>query len=86
LTFTQSSHIYAVAGFLALRRTERSILKGATLMAHAEIHALDAVPTFDLAHFLACAGVGRRIVHYYPKGALFSQGDSADCVFYLQSG
>jgi CRP-like cAMP-binding protein len=44
------------------------------------------VPTFDLAHFLACAGVGRRIVHYDPKGALFSQGDRADCVFYLQSG
>ena len=55
-------------------------------MAHAEIHALDSVPTFDLAHFLACAGVGRRIVHYDPKGALFSQGDRADCVFYLQSG
>ncbi|MGA8090838.1 MAG: cyclic nucleotide-binding domain-containing protein [Terracidiphilus sp.] len=55
-------------------------------MAHAEIHALASVPAFDLAHFLACAGVGRRIVHYDPKGALFSQGDRADCVFYLQSG
>jgi CRP-like cAMP-binding protein len=55
-------------------------------MAHAEIHALDMVPTFGLAHFLACAGTGRRIVHYDPKGALFSQGDPADCVFYLQSG
>jgi len=55
-------------------------------MAHAEIHALDSVPTFDLAHFLTCAGVGRRIVHYSPKGALFCQGDSADSVFYLQSG
>jgi CRP/FNR family cyclic AMP-dependent transcriptional regulator len=30
--------------------------------------------------------VGRRIVHCDPKGALFSQGDSADSVFYLQSG
>ena len=55
-------------------------------MAHSEINALDMVPTFDLAHFLACAGTGRRIVHCDPKGALFSQGDRADCVFYLQSG
>jgi CRP-like cAMP-binding protein len=30
--------------------------------------------------------MGRRIVHCDPKGALFSQGDSADSVFYLQSG
>ncbi len=55
-------------------------------MAHTEIHALGLAPTFDLAHFLACAGTGRRIVHCDPKGALFSQGDSADSVFYLQSG
>ncbi len=37
-------------------------------MDHTHIHALDLAPTFDLAHFLACAGVGRRIVHYDPKG------------------
>jgi CRP/FNR family cyclic AMP-dependent transcriptional regulator len=55
-------------------------------MDHTHIHALDLTPTFDLAHFLACAGAGRRIVHCDPKGALFSQGDSADSVFYLQSG
>ena len=55
-------------------------------MTHSGIHSIDGEPRFDLAHFLACAGVGRRIVHYDPKGALFSQGDSADCVFYLQSG
>ena len=29
---------------------------------------------------------GRRIVHCDPKDALFSQGDSANSVFYLQSG
>ena len=29
---------------------------------------------------------GRRIVHCDPQGALFSQGDAADSVFYLQSG
>ena len=41
---------------------------------------------FDLAAFLAQAGLGRRIVRLNPKEAFFSQGDAADCVFYLQSG
>jgi len=55
-------------------------------MAHTGIHSIDGEPRFDLAHFLACAGVGRRIVHCDPNDALFSQGDSADSVFYIQSG
>ena len=42
--------------------------------------------TFDLAAFLATAGVGRRIVQLKPKQAFFSQGDSADSIFYLQKG
>jgi CRP-like cAMP-binding protein len=41
---------------------------------------------FDPATFLAQAGLGRRIVRLNPKEAFFSQGDSADCVFYLQDG
>ena len=55
-------------------------------MAHTGIHSIDGEPRFDLAHFLACAGAGRRIVHCDSKGALYSQGDSADSVFYIQSG
>jgi CRP/FNR family cyclic AMP-dependent transcriptional regulator len=42
--------------------------------------------TFDLAAFLATAGVGRRIVQLKPKEAFFSQGSSADAIFYLQTG
>ena len=42
--------------------------------------------TFDLAAFLAKSGVGRRIVHLKAKEAFFSQGSTADCVFYLQKG
>ena len=42
--------------------------------------------TFDLAAFLATAGVGRRIVQLKPKQAFFSQGSSADSIFYLQTG
>jgi CRP-like cAMP-binding protein len=41
---------------------------------------------FDPEVFLAQAGLGRRIVRLNPKEAFFSQGDRADCVFYLQSG
>jgi CRP/FNR family transcriptional regulator, cyclic AMP receptor protein len=42
--------------------------------------------TFDVAAFLAKAGLGRRIVALKPKQTIFSQGDPADSVFYLQKG
>ena len=41
---------------------------------------------FDLASFLASAGLGRRIVQLRAKECLFSQGDIADAVFYIQRG
>jgi CRP/FNR family transcriptional regulator, cyclic AMP receptor protein len=43
-------------------------------------------PRFDVAAFLASAGLGRRIIQLAPKDAFFSQGDLADSVFYLQGG
>ena len=42
--------------------------------------------TFDLATFLEEAGVGRKVVHLQPKQVFFSQGDSADSIFYLRTG
>ena len=42
--------------------------------------------TFDLAIFLEQAGVGRQLVHLSPKQVFFSQGDSADAIFYLRAG
>jgi CRP-like cAMP-binding protein len=42
--------------------------------------------TFDPISFLASAGVGRRMVHVKPKQTLFSQGSTADSIFYLQNG
>jgi CRP/FNR family cyclic AMP-dependent transcriptional regulator len=42
--------------------------------------------TFDVAAFLAEAGLGRRIVQLKPKQAFFSQGGPADSIFYLQKG
>jgi hypothetical protein len=41
-------------------------------------------PAFDPATFLASAGLGRRIVQLKAKQTFFSQGHSADCIFYLQ--
>jgi len=41
---------------------------------------------FDPSVFLAQTGLGRRVVQVKPKQAFFSQGDTADCVFYLQEG
>ncbi|HUD75643.1 MAG TPA: cyclic nucleotide-binding domain-containing protein, partial [Terracidiphilus sp.] len=41
---------------------------------------------FDPAVFLARAGLGRRVVQLKPKEPFFSQGDTADCVYYIQSG
>jgi CRP/FNR family cyclic AMP-dependent transcriptional regulator len=43
-------------------------------------------PLFDLPAFLANAGQGRRLVSFQPRESIFSQGSSADSVFYLQSG
>jgi CRP/FNR family cyclic AMP-dependent transcriptional regulator len=42
--------------------------------------------SFDAIHFLAKAGIGRRIVALKAKGIFFTQGDPADAVYYLQSG
>jgi CRP/FNR family transcriptional regulator, cyclic AMP receptor protein len=41
---------------------------------------------FDPAIFLAHAGLGRRIVQLKANEAFFSQGSSADAIFYLQKG
>ena len=41
---------------------------------------------FDITAFLSSAGLGRRLVHLSAKQAFFSQGNPADCAFYLQTG
>jgi CRP/FNR family cyclic AMP-dependent transcriptional regulator len=41
---------------------------------------------FDPLAFLAKAGVGRKILQLKAKAVIFSQGDVADAVFYIQSG
>lgn len=41
---------------------------------------------FDPAKFLANAGIGKTIREYAPRAVVFSQGDAADSVFYIQTG
>jgi CRP/FNR family cyclic AMP-dependent transcriptional regulator len=41
---------------------------------------------FDSKNFLSTVGAGRSVRHYRPKQAIFSQGDRADAVFYIQVG
>ncbi len=41
---------------------------------------------FDPTTFLATIGEGRKIVEFAKKQTVFTQGDAADAVFYLQTG
>lgn len=41
---------------------------------------------FDPVSFLATAGIGRTLLKLQAKQALFSQGETADAVFYIQKG
>jgi CRP/FNR family cyclic AMP-dependent transcriptional regulator len=45
-----------------------------------------AIPAFDLAAFLETSGIARKPVELRPKQSFFSQGDVADCVYFLQKG
>ena len=48
----------------------------------------DRGPTnlFDPKAFLAKAGMGKTVHHYGTRQAIFSQGERADAVFYIQKG
>ena len=41
---------------------------------------------FDAKSFLNAAGVAKTVVHYRPSDVIFSQGDAADSVLYIQQG
>jgi CRP/FNR family transcriptional regulator, cyclic AMP receptor protein len=41
---------------------------------------------FDPQAFLTSAGIGRTVHYYKPKQTVFSQGERADTVFYIQEG
>ena len=43
-------------------------------------------PTFDLKAFLTTANGGRTMADYGENAVIFSQGDPADAIFYIQKG
>jgi CRP/FNR family transcriptional regulator, cyclic AMP receptor protein len=43
-------------------------------------------PAFDTHAFLEAMGRGRTVFTYHPQDSIFSQGDRADSVYYVQSG
>jgi CRP-like cAMP-binding protein len=45
-----------------------------------------SLQTFDAKAFLARVGKGRSVGKYAPAQVVFSQGDAADAVFYIQKG
>ena len=44
------------------------------------------IKLFDPKAFLRSTGVGRTILRYGPKQPVFSQGERANAVFYIQEG
>ncbi|HZD30399.1 MAG TPA: Crp/Fnr family transcriptional regulator [Candidatus Angelobacter sp.] len=44
------------------------------------------VKLFDPKVFLAETGLGRTILQFPPRGAIYAQGELADTVFYIQKG
>src|SRR5271166_1311480 len=48
--------------------------------------AIEQEPSFDPKAFLARIGEGRTIGKYHKDRIVFSQGDFADAVFYIQKG
>jgi CRP/FNR family transcriptional regulator, cyclic AMP receptor protein len=44
------------------------------------------VKGFDAGVFLATSGIGRTVVHYDVGSTVFSQGDDANSVYYIQKG
>jgi CRP/FNR family cyclic AMP-dependent transcriptional regulator len=44
------------------------------------------IKQFDPKEFLASAGLGRTVHRYKPRQIIFSQGEAADAVFYIQEG
>jgi CRP/FNR family cyclic AMP-dependent transcriptional regulator len=41
---------------------------------------------FDPKKFLATIGEGRKVVAFPKKQTIFTQGDAADAIFYIQKG
>jgi CRP/FNR family cyclic AMP-dependent transcriptional regulator len=64
-------------------RVNRKSLALKTLPTHRKVKRK---PAFDTDAFLSLAGTGKTIVTYQRTHVIFSQGDAADSVMYIQAG
>ncbi|HTM03891.1 MAG TPA: Crp/Fnr family transcriptional regulator [Vicinamibacterales bacterium] len=48
--------------------------------------ATPSLRPFDLSHFLDSSGIARRVTKYARGAVIFSQGDAAEHVYYIQKG
>ena len=67
-----------------MRQTRLALLK--TRDAEASVMAIKPRPSFNPKSFLGKIGDGRSIGRYGKDQIVFSQGDAADAVFYIESG
>jgi CRP/FNR family cyclic AMP-dependent transcriptional regulator len=51
-----------------------------------QIGTTPIAPTFDAQAFLNSPGITKKIVNYRPLSVVFSQGDPADSIMYIQKG
>jgi CRP/FNR family cyclic AMP-dependent transcriptional regulator len=51
-----------------------------------KFRSFETIKRFDPKEFLANAGLGRTVHRYGPKQIIFSQGDPADTIIYIQDG
>src|SRR6202046_2904881 len=88
-----------MAHFVRTLGRDQKALSNVTICANQEGFALEFVLVsplktsngkrsreFDPNHFLATIGEGRKTVAVGKKEGIFSQGDDANAVFYIQSG
>ena len=65
----------------------RSVARGIAVVPHVNKSLSPAKDCeFDADIFLATGGVGRKILTFSKKQGIYTQGDAADAVFYIQNG
>ena len=84
-----SDDLFKIALLAALAATNLMIIEGSlsvTRGTEGRVMATKRRPSFDPKSFLAKVGEGRSIEGYHKDQIVFSQGDPADAVFYVERG
>ena len=84
-----SDDLFKIALVAALAATNLMIIEGSlsvTCGTEGRVMATKRRPSFDPKSFLAKVGEGRSIEGYHKDQIVFSQGDPADAVFYVERG